>query len=64
MNDAPESISGAMAPWPALAPLGRRVELGRRNGSAFLFDSGAPSDGGAGAPPLFFIHGLGDEADS
>jgi pimeloyl-ACP methyl ester carboxylesterase len=47
-----------MAPWPGLAPYGRRDTLdgGRQ---LFIFDAGK-----AGAPPMLLIHGLGDEADS
>src|SRR5258708_11834467 len=47
-----------MAPWPSLAPFGRRVAVagGRQ---LFIFEAGD-----AASPALVLIHGLGDEADT
>ena len=50
-----------MTPWPALAPTGRFVPLGRHSGQVYLFDSGEPPVRG---PLVCLIHGLGDEADT
>ena len=47
-----------MAPWPALAPYGRRVPIGS-GGQLYVFEAGD-----AAAPALVLIHGLGDEADT
>jgi pimeloyl-ACP methyl ester carboxylesterase len=49
---------GPMAPWPGLAPFGRRVPVGGGR-QLFIFEAGD-----AAAPALVLVHGLGDEADS
>jgi pimeloyl-ACP methyl ester carboxylesterase len=48
-----------MAPWPALASLGRT--LGLKTGRIFFFDTGEPAVRG---PLVCLVHGLGDEADT
>ena len=47
-----------MAPWPSLAPFGRRALLASGQ-ELFFFEAGDPA-----APALLLIHGLGDEADT
>jgi pimeloyl-ACP methyl ester carboxylesterase len=61
MRAAPAPTAARMTPWPALARSGRCVQLGRRRGEIFVFDSGEPPVHGS---PVCLIHGLGDEADT
>jgi pimeloyl-ACP methyl ester carboxylesterase len=48
-----------MAPWPALAPYSRLIDLPGAGLSLHLYDSQTQ-----GKPGLILLHGLGDEADT